>query len=453
MEYLLVMTLSGSTMTGIYLLLRYLLRHKVCARFYDLLARAAILYYLVPLPYLKKCYVAALRHFWPEKPLAIARVPLTWRNHIVHAEGNLHINIYAGIQTAVAVIWIAGICFLMAVQIREYVGMARLAAGYADQTMTPEQKEFLDGLKGQYGIRRRVFLYQASARDRTMTFGFFSPVIVCNREMPGREAELLVRHELVHIRRMDALWKMFMQLAVMIHWWNPLVWKLRSSFEQVCECSCDETVMQEKPKEEVKEYLRLMIEEAREKKTGKVSPRWKSGFGENAQKIKERMDNLMRRKKWNRVAVVTLVTALVFANSMTVFAYRDSFERELPKDTPQEEIEITMQNDTFMFVPEETGKNAMQELDQSETQEILQEILYDRQFKDEAGNIYPISEDNDQIEPHCDHTFVNGTGADHTKFSDGSCLIREYYAQRCSKCGYVIQGAEISRKTYVKCPH
>ena len=252
---------------------------------------------------------------------------------------------------------------------------------------------------------------------------------------------------------MDALWKMFMQLAVMIHWWNPLVWKLRSSFEQVCECSCDETVMQEKPKEEVKEYLRLMIEEAREKKTGKFSPRWKSGFGENAQKIKERMDNLMRRKKWNRVAVVTLVTALVFANSMTVFAYRDSFERELPKDTPQEEIEITMQNDTFMFVPKETGKNAMQELDQSETQEILQEILYDRQFKDEAGNIYPISEDNDQIEPHCDHTFVNGTGADHTKFSDGSCLIREYYAQRCSKCGYVIQGAEISRKTYVKCPH
>lgn len=446
MEYLLVMTLSGSTMTGIYLLLRYLLRHKVCARFYDLLARAAILYYLVPLPYLKKCYVAALRHFWPEKPLAIARVPLTWRNHIVHAEGNLHINIYAGIQTAVAVIWIAGICFLMAVQIREYVGMA------ADQTMTPEQKEFLDGLKGQYGIRRRVFLYQASARDRTMTFGFFSPVIVCNREMPGREAELLVKHELVHIRRMDALWKMFMQLAVMIHWWNPLVWKLRGSFEQVCECSCDETVMQEKPKEEVKEYLRLMIEEAREKKTGKFSPRWKSGFGDNAQKIKERMDNLMRRKKWNRVAVVTLVTALVFANSMTVFAYRDSFHEEVADDASQEEIEKTAQSDTFLFVPEETNEEVIQEFKQSEMPERVQEILYDSQFVDEAGNIYPIMED-DGIEPHCNHTFVSGTGYDHIKYSDGSCEMREFYAQRCSKCGYVIRGDLISTLKYVKCPH
>lgn len=452
MEYLLAMTLSGSTMTGIYLLLRYLLKHKVCARFYDLLARAAILYYLVPLPYLKKCYVAALRHLWPERPLAIARVPLTWRNHIVHAEGNLHINIYAGIQTAVAVIWIAGICFLMAVQIREYVGMARLAAGYADQTMTPEQKEFLDGLKGQYGIRRRVFLYQASARDRTMTFGFFSPVIVCNREMPGREAELLVRHELVHIRRMDALWKMFMQLAVMIHWWNPLVWKLRSSFEQVCECSCDETVMQEKPKEEVKEYLRLMIEEAREKKTGKFSPRWKSGFGDNAQKIKERMDNLMRRKKWNRVAVVTLVTALVFANSMTVFAYRDSFHDEVAEDSSQEEIEKTTQSDMFLFAPEGIDEEVMQEFRQDETLGDIQEILYDGQFIDEMGNVFPIMED-DGIEPHCDHTFVSGTGFDHIKNSNGGCEVREFHAQRCSKCGYVKRGDLISTTTYVVCPH
>lgn len=452
MEYLLVMTLSGSTMTGIYLLLRYLLKHKVCARFYDLLARAAILYYLVPLPYLKKCYVAALRHLWPERPLAIARVPLTWRNHIVHAEGNLHINIYAGIQTAVAVIWIAGICFLMAVQIREYVGMARLAAGYADQTMTPEQKEFLDGLKGQYGIRRRVFLYQASARDRTMTFGFFSPVIVCNREIPGREAELLVRHELVHIRRMDALWKMFMQLAVMIHWWNPLVWKLRSSFEQVCECSCDETVMQEKPKEEVKEYLRLMIEEAREKKTGKFSPRWKSGFGDNAQKIKERMDNLMRRKKWNRVAVVTLVTALVFANSMTVFAYRDSFHDEVAEDSSQEEIEKTTQSDMFLFAPEGIDEEVMQEFRQDETLGDIQEILYDGQFIDEMGNVFPIMED-DGIEPHCDHTFVSGTGFDHIKNSNGGCEVREFHAQRCSKCGYVKRGDWISTTTYAVCPH
>lgn len=452
MEYLLVMALSGSTMTGIYLLLRYLLKDRICARLYDLLARVAILYYLVPLPYLKKYYVAVFRFLWPERSLEISRVPLTWRNHIVHAEGSMHVNIFAGIQTAAAIIWLSGICLLMARQVVEYARLVRLASGYADRVMTPEQRAFLDGLKEQYGIRRRVFLYEAPEKEYTMTFGFFRPVIVCGKETASREAELLVRHELVHIKRMDAFWKMFMQFAAMLHWWNPLVWKLRRDFEQDCECSCDEIVMREKTDEEVKEYLRLMIEEAQEKKTEKVSMRWKSGFGDDAQKIKERMENLMKRKKWSRVAAVTLVTVLAFANSMTVFAYRDSFHDEVADNTSLEDIEMTTQSDTFTFVPEEIEDEMVQEFKESELPEIVQQIQYDSQFVDEAGNIYPILED-DGIEPYCDHTFVSGTGYDHTKTSDGGCIVREFYAQRCSKCGYVKRGEEIQRVTYSKCPH
>ncbi len=452
MEYLLVMSLSGSTMTGIYLLLRYLLKDKICARLYDLLARAAILYYLVPLPYLKKYYAAAIRLFLPGSSLGISRVPLTWRNHIVHAEGKMHVNIFAVMQTTAAIVWLTGICLLMARQAAEYVILVRIAARYADRAMTPEQKAFIGGLKKQYGIRRRVFLYEAAAGEHTITFGFIHPVIVCSREVTSREAELLVRHELVHIRRMDAFWKMLMQLAAMLHWCNPMVWILRRDFEQVCECSCDEIVMQEKSMEEVKVYLRLMVEEAREKKTEKVSLRWKSGFGDNAQKIKERMENLMRRKKWNRAAAVMLVAALTFANSMTVFAYRDSFHEVMPEISSQEEIEKTMQSDTFMFVPEETDEEAVLEFKESQMPESVQEILYDSQFVDEAGNIYPISE-NDGIEPHCNHTFVSGTGYDHIKNSSGGCEIREFYAQRCSKCGLVVRGDMISTHTYVTCPH
>lgn len=452
MEYLLVMSLSGSTMTGIHLLLWYLLKDKICARFYNLLARMAILYYLIPLPYLKKYYIAVFRDLWPESSLEISRVPLTWRNHIVHAEGAMHVNIFASIQTVITVAWLLGVCILMAGQVAEYVWLARKAAKYADRAMTPEQRAFLDGLKDQYGIRRRVFLYEATAEKRTMTFGFFSPVIVCSRHTTSREAELLVRHELVHIKRMDVLWKLFMHLAVMLHWCNPMVWILYRSFDQICECSCDEIVMQNKSKEEVKEYLRLMIEEAREKKTEKVSMRWKSGFGDDVRKIKERMENLMKRKKWNRVAAITLVAALALANSITVLAYRDALERELPDDTTQEEIEMTMQNDAFLFVPEGAEGEVWQEFEPSEVQEVVQEFLYDSQFTDEAGNIYPILE-YDGIEPYCDHTFISGVGADHTKTSDGGCIVREFYAKRCSKCGYVIQGDETSRHIFAKCPH
>lgn len=113
---------------------------------------------------------------------------------------------------------------------------------------------------------------------------------------------------------------------------------------------------------------------------------------------------------------------------------------------------MMIQNDTFMFVPEEIDEEAVQEFKESEVVKGGQEILYDKQFVDETGNIYPIAED-EMIEPHCDHTFVSGTGYDHTKTSDGGCIMNEFKAQRCSKCGYVKRGEMISTTTFVKCPH
>ncbi len=452
MENLLVMSISGATITVVYLMLRCFLKHKICARFFDLLARAAILYYLVPLPYLKKFYLAVLRLLLPDSPVLISKISLSRRNHIVYAEDALHVNVYAGAQTMIAVIWVSIICVLLTGWLITYVRLARIAARYADMVMTPECRAFLENLKREYGIRRRVFLYEAMAGENTITFGFFKPVIICSEATTSPGAELLVRHELVHIKRMDTLWKMIMELARMIHCYNPFVWILHRSFEQVCEHSCDKIATQNATEEEVELYRRLMLEEALGDKIEIVSLRWKSGFGNNAQKIRERMENLMSKKKWNRTAAIALVAALTFANSMTVFAYRDSFEREVAEDVSEEQIERTMQSDTFLFVSEETGIDPMMEFEHLETQDSMQELLYDRQFTDEMGNIYQIMED-DGIELHCNHTFVSGKGLDHIKDSSGGCELVEFYAQRCSKCGYVIQGETIRTLTYVKCPH
>ncbi len=447
MENLLVMSISGATITVVYLLLRCFLKHKICARFFDLLARAAILYYLVPLPYLKKFYLAVLRLLLPDSPVLISKISLSRRNHIVYAEDALHVNVYAGAQTMIAVIWVSIICVLLTGWLITYVRLARIAARYADMVMTPECRAFLENLKREYGIRRRVFLYEAMAGENTITFGFFKPVIICSEATTSPGAELLVRHELVHIKRMDTLWKMIMELARMIHCYNPFVWILHSSFEQVCEHSCDKIATQNATEEEVELYRRLMLEEALGDKIEIVSLRWKSGFGNNAQKIRERMENLMSKKKWNRTAAIALVAALTFANSMTVFAYREPVEREIAEEVSTEDVNEMVASDTFMFVSDGMGVDLLQEFEQKE-----REILFNKQFVDEDGNIYLITED-DEIEPHCNHTFVSGTGLDHIPKSDGGCKIIEFEAQRCSKCGYIIQGKTIQTVTYSKCPH
>lgn len=449
MEYLLVMTFSGCTMTAACFLLCCLINNRISARLYYLLAKAAVLYYLIPLPFLKGWYVRVLRTIAPKVETEIAHIPLTQTSYTVDADGAIYLNSYAGKQIMIVGAWLLVAILLMAWQVFKYLRTAHWIAGYTSTKMTDRQKAYLDGLKEEYGIRRNVLLYQGELGASSMTFGIYRPVIICGREVGSREAELLIRHELVHIRRMDALWKMLMQFVIFLHWYNVFAWLLYFMFDRLCELSCDETVMLGRAKAEVKEYLLLLIGEAMASgEPRKTALRWQSGFGgNNKRKIQERVENLVRDKKWNKYAVGTLVAALVFANSMTVFAYKDGFKEIMSDDVSQEHIENSLESDTFLFVPEETGEDAIRDFDMLETAE----ILYDRQFTDEEGNIYPIPE----TEAHlgCNHTYVSGTEQRHNKNSDGSCVVTVYKAERCSKCGLVVQGDYVSSQHFAVCPH
>lgn len=449
MEYLLMMTLSGSTMTVTCWLLRFLLRNRISARSYYLLAKAAVLYYLIPLPFLKGWYSKVLRVIVPKDKMEIAHISLARINYMVNADGSVYVNRYAKNQIGMVLIWLTVAIFLMARRMVKYFRSARWIAGYTSTKMTDRQKTYIVGLKEEYGIKRNVLLYQGETGDSSMTFGIYRPVIICGREVGSREAELLIRHELVHIKRLDALWKMFMQFVIFLHWCNPVMWSLYFALDRFCELSCDETVMRGKAKTEVDEYLLLLIEEAQreeEHKKKKISLKWKVGFSSSMRRVRERMDNLMKNKRWNRFAVGTLVAALIFANSMTAFAYKDGHNEIMPEDMSQEQIETVLETDAIGFALAETDEEVLRDFGVSEI-----EIRYDRQFIDEEGNIYPIPE----IEPQwgCDHTYEAGTEVRHNKNSDGSCVVTVYNAERCTKCGTIKLGDLRSTTTFVKCPH
>ena len=453
MEYILMMTLSGSTLTACCWILRRLLRNKISADFFYLLAKAAVLYYLIPLPFLKKWYGEVIRIAVPERRMGsakmeIAQVPLRWTKYIVDVDGRTYTNNYMQLQTAAVMVWLSVACLLMIDQIIKYVRTARLIAGYVDMRMTDRQEMFLSGIKERYGIRRRVLLYQGEPGKSSITFGVFRPVILCGREIGSRDSELVVRHEMVHIKRLDAFWKMLIQFAKFLHWCNPMMWLLLDEFDRVCEISCDGAAVQGISEEDRKRYMRLLIEEAQGAKGAKgISLKWKASFAPKMRRVKERMDNLMRKKKWNRFAAGTLVTVLIFANSMTALAYRDEHNEIMSEDMTQEDIEIALESDTVLFTPGEVVGEVFSEFDEQDTEE----FLYDRQFTDEEGNVYYIPD----VEPHgsCDHTYVSGVETRHNKNSDGSCEVRKYNAERCSKCGTIKVGDWISTYHYAVCPH
>ena len=80
-------------------------------------------------------------------------------------------------------------------------------------------------------------------------------------------------------------------------------------------------------------------------------------------------------------------------------------------------------------------------------------VVYEMQFADVEGNIYPVYSDEESPYASCSHNYVSGTYQEHIKYSSGNCMIVQYNAVRCTKCSSVQIGKEIARTIYQECPH
>jgi TonB family protein len=70
--------------------------------------------------------------------------------------------------------------------------------------------------------------------------------------------ELVLRHELTHVRRGDALWSLAMELATALLWFHPLAWLARSRFRLDQELACDAAALRAMP-QRTAGYARALV--------------------------------------------------------------------------------------------------------------------------------------------------------------------------------------------------
>lgn len=452
MEYLLVMSLSGSTMMGIHILCRCLLKDKISARMQYLHIRVAVLFYLVPLPLLKRWYSSIYIHILPMKKIKVVQIVPGSSSYAVYANGTMHYNNYMKVQIVLLVAWLLISVALMLFEIVDYLRTSRKFIIYMNNKMTLAEGEYIEKVKKSCRLKQNITVYQG-IEEGTMTFGFFRPVILLGRKVGDKEAELILQHEMIHIKRRDVLWKILQRFVFFLYWWNPMVWILRCDFERVCEWSCDEEVVQGRTKEEVKIYLHLMIDESKTEGYKKNSHvQWGIRLGNTAKKLLERMENVMKIKRWNKIVAGSVMAVLVLANSLTVLAYSDVTYDIKEESVSQAEIEESMNADVRVFIPDEVGKEQLVDGVLYTMGDI--DIRYEEQFVDEMGNIYQLqNEMSASTYSLCNHDYVTGTLSEHTKNSSGGCTVKVFSAKRCSKCGVTSVGSKINEITYAVCPH
>ena len=98
----------------------------------------------------------------------------------------------------------------------------------------------------QIGLTRRVRMFKTPRITMPVTSGLISSAILLPVEAddwPDERRQVVLLHELAHVKRWDCLTQLLAQMACSVYWFNPLVWLATRQLRIERERACDDQVI------------------------------------------------------------------------------------------------------------------------------------------------------------------------------------------------------------------
>ena len=177
------------------------------------------------------------------------------------------------------------------------------------------------------GKRGGTCIYVSGAVKSPCLAGLIPAVYLTQDVLQTDEAELIVRHELTHLHHLDFLWSLCRTIAVIVYWWNPLIWLAAICSKRDAELACDEAVAAKLPDSKRLAYARAILAQA---------PRKTAALSLAGPPVKERILFLTKKQ---RTSVLCVILALLLVASATGCSFAEltrqkSGEVTLPKSAP-----------------------------------------------------------------------------------------------------------------------
>ena len=163
-------------------------------------------------------------------------------------------------------LWGAGVVAMAARTLHQWHELSQVARRWAHAQA--DLDAMMLGLTRRFGFVRRVRVLVSSRIDTPMLFGWIKPVVLLPAAValgfPRHQIELILAHELGHLRRYDHLVNLAQALLETLLFYHPVVHWISREVRNERELCCDELVLQ-LTSGEPREYARTLasLEELR----------------------------------------------------------------------------------------------------------------------------------------------------------------------------------------------
>ena len=157
-------------------------------------------------------------------------------------------------------IWLFGFFVVLFYHVMKYVSFKRMVERWSGDIADARILEAFREIKNQLGITSYLQIRKCACISSPMLIQLLKPAILLTDAQMAREDLLLVlRHEMIHLKRKDLWYRWALLLAVAINWFNPTVYAFSRAFTCFCELSCDELVTENMPEAGRYRYSMIII--------------------------------------------------------------------------------------------------------------------------------------------------------------------------------------------------
>ena len=176
------------------------------------------------------------------------------------------------------------------------------------------------------GRHGRTRIYISSTVKSPCLAGLVPAVYLTEDVLQTDSTELILRHELTHLRHLDFLWSLCRTAAVIAYWWNPFIWLAAICSKRDAELACDEAVAAGLSDAQRLVYARAILAQA---------PRRAAALSLAGPPVRERILFLTKKQRTSALCVILVLLLIVSAAgcSITELTRQKTGEITLPEET------------------------------------------------------------------------------------------------------------------------
>ncbi|MGL6225547.1 MAG: M56 family metallopeptidase [Thermoguttaceae bacterium] len=178
------------------------------------------------------------------------------------AERGETVSFFLGLLNLLFLIWIIGFGVFLIRFLHSFWKLQTLI-GRSKTEIPNWLDDLLNEVQIETGFRRRIRLLLTNEPIGAASCGIFRATVLLStsilKEFDREEIRWMLRHELLHQKRLDPITVFGTQIACLIHWMNPIVWILARKLRTERELAVDEAVLRLTPLEDGPDYGRVLL--------------------------------------------------------------------------------------------------------------------------------------------------------------------------------------------------